>query len=76
MVVLLENTELRGLVETSADNSEEIYIKTIAEKYLHDKKLVARELQKHGIITVLTTPEKLSINALNKYLELKHRQSI
>jgi hypothetical protein len=33
-------------------------------------------LQKHGILSVLTTPEKLTINALNKYLEIKNRQSL
>jgi hypothetical protein len=64
------------LVETKASTTEDIYIKTIAEKYLFEKKLIAKELQKYGIITVLTTPQKLTINSLNKYLEIKNRQSL
>jgi uncharacterized protein (DUF58 family) len=76
MVVFFENTELKQLVDNKAHTTEDIYIKTIAEKYLFEKKLIAKELQKHGIISVLTTPEKLTINALNKYLEIKNRQSL
>lgn len=76
MVVLFENTELRQLTEASADTIEDIYIKTIAEKYNHEKKMMVKELQMQGIVAVLTAPQKLTINAINKYLELKNRQSI
>ena len=76
MVVFFENTELKQLVEAKATSTEDIYIKTIAEKYLFEKKLIAKELQKYGILSVLTSPEKLTINALNKYLEIKNRQSL
>jgi uncharacterized protein (DUF58 family) len=76
MVVFFENTELKNFMDQKAATLEEIYVRTIAEKYRYEKQLIARELQKHGIIAVLTTPEKLTINAINKYLELKNRQSI
>ena len=76
MVVFFENTELKELTESKATETEEIYIKTIAEKYRYEKELIAKELQKHGIISVLSTPQKLTINSLNKYLELKNKQSI
>lgn len=76
MIIFFENTELKGLTETKTTTTEDIYIKTIAEKYMHEKRLIAKELHKHGILSVLTTPEKLTINALNKYLEVKNRQSI
>jgi uncharacterized protein (DUF58 family) len=76
MVVFFENTELKQLKDSKASTIEDIYIKTIAEKYLFEKQLIAKELQMNGIIAVLTTPEKLTINALNKYLEIKNRQSI
>ena len=64
------------MVEAKASTTEDIYIKTIAEKYLLEKKLIAKELKKYGILSVLTTPEKLTINTLNKYLEIKNRQSL
>jgi uncharacterized protein (DUF58 family) len=76
MVVFFENTELKKLTDSKVSSIEDIYIKTIADKYRYEKQLIARELRKHGIISVLTTPDKLSINSMNKYLELKNRQSI
>ncbi|MEI6947299.1 DUF58 domain-containing protein [Paraflavisolibacter sp. H34] len=76
VVVFFENTELQQLVETPVNSIEDIYIRTIAEKYQFDKKLIARELQKHGILSVLSQPQKLTIHALNKYLEVKNRQSL
>jgi len=76
MVVFFDNTELKALAESEARKTEDIYIKTIAEKYRYEKQLIAKELQKHGIISVLSTPQKLTISSLNKYLELKNKQSI
>jgi len=76
MVVFFDNTELKELAESRATETEDIYIKTIAEKYRYEKQLIAKELQKYGIISVLSTPQKLTINSLNKYLELKNKQSI
>jgi uncharacterized protein (DUF58 family) len=76
MVIFFENTELKELTEQKATTIEDIYIKTIADKYRHEKKIIAKELQAHGIIAVLSTPQMLSINTMNKYLELENRQSI
>jgi uncharacterized protein (DUF58 family) len=76
MVVFFENTELKELIETKTAKTEDIYLKTIAEKYRYEKQLIAKELQKQGIIAVLSTPQKLTVNSLNKYLELKNKQSI
>ena len=76
MVVFFENTELKSLIDSEVNTIEDIYIKTIAEKYLFERQLIKKELQKNGIISVLTSPGKLTVNALNKYLEIKNRQSI
>ena len=76
MVIFFENTELKTVIDEPAHNTEEIYIKTIAGKIYNEKLLIAKELQKHGILAVVSTPEKLTINSLNKYLELKNKQSI
>lgn len=76
LVVFFENTELRKLSETPAEDVEGIYIKTIAEKFAYDKKLIAKELTKHGIQTILTAPQNLTVNTVNKYLEIKAKQGI
>jgi len=76
LVVFFENTELKSTIEKRAGSLEEIYIKTIAEKFAYEKRLMVKELHKNGIPSILTTPESLTVNTVNKYLELKTRMSI
>lgn len=76
LVVFFENTELEKLTTSHAENIEEVYIKTLGEKFAFEKRLIAKELMKYGIISLLTSPKKLTANAINKYLELKTRQAI
>ncbi len=73
VVIFFENTELRQLLDSKANNLEEIYQKTIAQKFSFEKKMIVKELQKHGIQAILTAPEHLTVNSINKYLELKAR---
>ena len=73
VVIFFENTELARLVKQPAGKLEEVYTQTIAEKLLHEKKLIVRELQQHGIQALLTPPQGLTVNVINKYLELKSR---
>jgi uncharacterized protein (DUF58 family) len=76
MVVFFENTEMDKLAHAEAGNIEEVYLKTVAEKFMFEKKLIVKELQKYGILSVLTKPENLTISSINKYLELKARQAV
>jgi uncharacterized protein (DUF58 family) len=73
VVIFFQNTELTDLLESRPKAIKDIYYKTVAEKYDHEKRLIVRELRKHGIYSVLTTPKDLTINTINKYLELKAR---
>jgi uncharacterized protein (DUF58 family) len=73
VVIFFENTELETLISSDAENLQAIYHKTIAEKFALEKRLMQRELQRHGIQTILTKPEELTINTINKYLEIKAR---
>ncbi|MEZ4888562.1 MAG: hypothetical protein R3E32_27810 [Chitinophagales bacterium] len=49
------------------------YQKTIAEKFPFEKRQIVKELQLHGIQAILTSPQNLTVNTINKYLELKSR---
>ncbi len=73
VVIFFENTELHALINTKAENLETIYDQTIAQQFAYDKKVMATTLQKHGIQTILTSPEDLTVNTINKYLEIKAR---
>lgn len=73
VVIFFENTELREFTRKKAESTEDVYNKVIAEKFEFEKKLIVKELEKHGIHSILTDPQKLSVNTINKYLELKAR---
>ena len=73
VVIFFENTELNQLIKTEAEDLQTIYDQTIAQQFAYDKKVMVKELQKYGIQTVLTTPQNLTVNTINKYLEIKAR---
>ncbi|MFX0557642.1 DUF58 domain-containing protein [Maribacter sp. CXY002] len=73
VVVFFKNSELEKLISTDVEDLQSIYHKTIAEKFSFEKVLMQKELQKYGIQTILTKPEELTINTINKYLEIKAR---
>jgi len=76
VIIFFHNTELDDLITADVANIEEIYNQTIAEKLAFEKKLIVKELQKHGIQVVLTKPQNLTVNTINKYLEIKAKAMI
>jgi uncharacterized protein (DUF58 family) len=76
VVIFFQNTELKKYLEAPAKNTKDVYYKTIAEKFEFEKKLIQRELSAYGIQSIYTTPENLTVNTINKYLELKARAMI
>ncbi len=73
IVVLFKNTGLDALRTNDPKSVQEIYKQTIAEKYVLEKHLIVKRLKQNGIYSILTKPEDLTINTINKYLELKAR---
>ena len=73
VVVFFTNTELNELINKKTETIQEIYDKVIAEKFMFEKRLIVNELKKYGIYSVLTQPENLTLDTINKYLEIKAR---
>lgn len=73
VVVFFENSEADNYSRTPAENLREIYLKTIARKMIVGKQQIAGMLAQHKIQVILSKPEELSVNSVNKYLELKAR---
>ncbi|MVN21198.1 DUF58 domain-containing protein [Mucilaginibacter arboris] len=76
LVVFFKNTELEKITEKPATDVEEVYIKTVAEKFLYEKRLVVKELNQYGIQSILCNPLEVTVDSVNKYLEIKARQQI
>ncbi len=73
IAVFFENTELAKFISKPSENLEEVYSKTVAENFAFEKRQIVKELNQSGILTILTAPQNLTVNALNKYLEIKAR---
>lgn len=73
VVIVFKNTELEELAQSHATKTIDIYNQIIAEKFNYEKQLIIQELQANGIQTIYTNPEFLTVNTINKYLEIKAR---
>ena len=76
VVVFFENSALQELAHRVSKSIKDVYQATVAEKMISVKSKIARELGQNGIQTVLTLPSELSVNTINKYLELKAKGAI
>lgn len=76
LVIFFDNTELKRMIKKPAKDLEDVYVKTIAEKFAFEKKLIVKELMKYGIPSILAKPEDLTIKTINKYLELKTKRAL
>lgn len=76
VVVFFENSEVSDYSLTDCKTVEDIYFRTIAQKFVSEKRQIVNELKQYGIQAILTRPEDLSMNTVNKYLELKSRGMI
>lgn len=76
VVVIFENNEVSDYSMGETKTVEDIYFQTIAQKFVSEKRHMVNELKQYGIQAILTRPEDLSLNSVNKYLELKSRGMI
>lgn len=74
LVVFFEDADLKEYIDNPAKDTEDYYRHVIAEKFAFEKRLIVSTLKQHGIYSLLTTPDNLSIDVINKYLEMKSRQ--
>ena len=71
LVVFFEDNEINEYISTRPSSDEEYYRHVIAEKFAYEQRLIVSSLRQHGILALLTAPENLSVDVINKYLELK-----
>lgn len=71
LVVFFEDNEVKEYIATRPDSNEEYYRHVVAEKFAYEQRLIVSSLRQHGILALLTAPENLSVDVINKYLELK-----
>lgn len=73
VVVFFENTEISDFTRKPTATLEDIYAQITAEEHLFQKMQLVQQLKQYGIMSILTKPQHLTVNTINKYLELKSR---
>ena len=71
VVIFFENSQLNKIATEEVVSVQKVYTKVVAQKFLADKRLIAKELSRHGILSILTPPEKLTAATISKYLNIK-----
>jgi hypothetical protein len=74
VVIAFINSELETISKKKATNVLDIYTTTLASSIIYEKEKIMKELKNEGIQVVLTTPKNLSVNVINKYLEIKAKR--
>jgi len=74
LVVFFENTELEEVATRVPNSKTEIYETVVAEKLEYEKTLIIHKLRQHNIMSLLTHPSQLTINVINRYLDIKARE--
>ena len=74
LVVFFRNTELDKVVEEKADSVQGIYNRTVAFQLLHEKRLIGERLHQAGILHLYTSPDHLTAEVINRYIQVKTRR--
>ena len=82
LVVFFEDEELKEYLAHNLStanhqpSTEEYYRHVMADRFVYEQRLIVSTLRQHGILSLLTTPQNLSVDVINRYLEMKSRQQI
>lgn len=78
LVVFFEDDQLSQFVASFAERvgreplaDEDYYQHVITQKFAYEQRLIVQTLRKYGIQSLLTTPQRLSVDVINRYLEIK-----
>lgn len=73
LVVFFEDDEVKAYATSPARTTEDYYRHVIADKFVYEKRQIVALLRQHGITALLTSPSRLTVDVVNKYIELKRR---
>ena len=74
VVIFFENVGVRAILERPAERAEDVYVKAQADALAEERRAVLETLQQAGIGAILTTPESLTVDAINRYLLLRQEE--
>ena len=76
LVVFFEDEQLKEYIAQAPHSTESYYRQVMADRFVYEQRLIVSTLRQYGILSLLTTPQNLSVDVINRYLEMKQRQQI
>jgi uncharacterized protein (DUF58 family) len=74
LCVTLQDEQVVGASRRPSETAAQMYERTVALDLLAERRRILDSLQKLGAVVLDSAPEALSINVVNRYLDLKYRQ--
>jgi uncharacterized protein (DUF58 family) len=74
--VTVSDPNMTGSANLLPENDAEAYQKAVAMQALHERRSAINILKRRGVWTVDSPPENLSVDLINRYMELKSRSAI
>ncbi len=71
LTLAIADVPLQQLAAKTPETREELYDITVARDLLHGRAELLKGLERQGVMVVDTVPERLTIDAVNRYLALK-----
>jgi uncharacterized protein (DUF58 family) len=71
LTLAVADVPLQQLAARSPEGAEELYDVLVARDLLADRAELLRSLERQGVLVLDTVPDKLTIDAVNRYLALK-----
>lgn len=76
LVVFFKDNELTDIVNKPLIKTTDYFDHVIAEKVEFEKLMIVNTLHKFGIHSILTSPQNIRIDVINKYLDMKAKRII
>jgi uncharacterized protein (DUF58 family) len=76
LCVVISDPNITRLAAQPPRQSEAVYQRAVAEMLIDERQVVLDTLNRSGVLTIDVPADKLTVNVINKYLELKGRGAI
>jgi uncharacterized protein (DUF58 family) len=73
MVVTIRDPALDQEARQTPDHSDAVYQRAVAEQMLDERRLLLDNLSRRGVLTLDVAAERLTMEVVNRYLEIKAR---
>jgi uncharacterized protein (DUF58 family) len=74
LTLAVADAPLRALADSTPTAASQLYDVAVARDLLYGRAELLRNLERQGVMVVDTVPERLTMDAVNRYLELKTMQ--